>query len=176
MQQRELFERIFEDAHVVDIDLSVWDKRITLYVLADHVGWTANNQLPMFAVEFSRVRSWSVQFNHLDYDPPIELGPDEHVQWQIETYDVEQVEAGWEITLGTFFRSSSPKMTLICEDVDIWEVADDALHRLFPGWSKPFMGFIRPGLDVLLGYDYADRLQGREYADYRLRGARKRRR
>ncbi|HYP39844.1 MAG TPA: hypothetical protein VEX13_05745, partial [Chloroflexia bacterium] len=60
--------------------------------MADHVGRTTNNQLPMFVVEFAAVRSWSVEFNHLSYDPPIELGPDQHMQWLVSEYDIELVE------------------------------------------------------------------------------------
>ncbi len=33
MQQMALFEQIFSDAHVVDIDLSAWDKYIGLYAV-----------------------------------------------------------------------------------------------------------------------------------------------
>lgn len=176
MQQKELFERIFSDAHVVDIDLSVWDKRIALYVLADHVGRTANNKLPMFVVEFAAVRSWNVEFNHLSYDPPIELGPDEHMWWLVDTYNIEHVGDGLQIRLGQFAGGSMPSMTVVCEDVDIWEIPAEGLNRLFPDWSRPGVGFIRPGLDVLLGFGYAERLQGREYADRRLQGIKKGRR
>jgi len=85
VDQKELFELIFSDALLVDIDLSVWDKRISLYVLADRVGRVAGNLLPMFVVEFSNMRSWNIHFNHLSFDPPIELEPDEHVQWRIRS-------------------------------------------------------------------------------------------
>ncbi len=51
MQQMTLFQQIFSDAHLVDIDLSAWDKYIALYVLAELAErpWsTADGRLPLF--------------------------------------------------------------------------------------------------------------------------------
>lgn len=174
IKQQELFEIIFSDAHLVDIDLSAWDRRIVLYVLADHVGRIAGNRLPMFAVEFGRVHNWNMAFNHLDHAPPIDLGPDEHVQWRIHNYRVE--DAADELEISLWSPSASPSMVIVCEDVLIWELDYEGLYQLFPRWSQPGSGFVRPGLDVMLGYGYSDRLQASEYADYRLKGFKKYRR
>ena len=94
MQQMTLFRQIFSEAHVVDIDLSAWDKYIALYVLAELAErpWsTADGRLPLFKVEFVRVRSCHIAFNHLSHDPPIELGPHEHVQWRIYDFAVQPI-------------------------------------------------------------------------------------
>ena len=64
-------------------------------------------------------------------------------------------------------------MSLVYEDMSIWEISYEDLYTQFPGWASPRSGFIRPGLDVLMGYSYADRLQGREYAERRLQGKKK---
>ncbi len=147
MPQRDLFEVIFSDAHLVDIDLSGWDKRIALYVLADHAGRTVDNRLPLFIVEFYRVWHWDLRFNHLLHDPPIVLEPDEHVQWLLDDFFIEPDERGIRITLwGT---STSPRMTFLCEGVRIREMPLDVPDSLFPGWVRPSRGFIRPGLDAL---------------------------
>ncbi len=140
------FERIFSDAHVVDIDLSAWDKQIALYVLADHMERSVPGEMPMFIVEFLHVRHWEITFNHLSHDPPVELGPHEHVQWWIDDFDVQPVEGGRQITL--WGLSSSPRMTLVCEDVHIRECPLDRPETkwLFPEWFRPSSGFIRPGL------------------------------
>jgi hypothetical protein len=147
MPQSALFEQIFSDAHLVDIDLSAWDKLIALYVLADHAGRTADNRMPLFFVEFLRVRSLDIRFNHLGGDPPLKLGPHEHVQWWIDQFRVEPVDGGLQIALWGF--SSSPRMALVCEAVNIPEMPLEIPYRLFPTWSKPGSGFIRPGLDAL---------------------------
>ena len=147
MPQAALFERIFSDAHLVDIDLSAWDKVIALYVLAHFVEGVADSRAPLFCVEFARVRRWDIDFNHLAHDPPIELGPHEHLQWRIDQFDVQRVEGGLRITL--WGASQFPRLSLVCDGVSIHEMPREIPNRLFPGWAKPFSGFICPGLDAL---------------------------
>lgn len=148
MQQMELFERIFSDAHVVDIDLSEWDKFIAFYVLADHAGRTPSGRLPMFVVEFVRVRSLDIEFRHFDHDPTLDLAPHQHVQWLIDDFRVQTVHGGVRITL--WGSSSSPKMSIVCDAINIREMPPDIHRTLFPGWSRPYAGFIRPGLEALV--------------------------
>lgn len=143
MQQMALFRGIFSDAHLVDIDLSAWDKRITLYVLADHVGRTADGRKPLFAVAFARVRRWDIEFMHLSHDHSIELEPDEHVQWQLDDFRIQFGDDGLEIAL--WGLPATPRMSIVCEGIDIWEVPLDIPDRLFPGWDRPSQGFVRPG-------------------------------
>jgi hypothetical protein len=144
MQQMTLFEDIFSDAILVDIDFSAWDKRIALYVLADHAGRTADNRRPMFVVEFIGVQRWEFMFSHLDADPPIDYGPKQHITWRIDEYQVELVPEGMHIVLS--MSAPFPRITIICESVQIREFPLNVPDRLFPGWSKPYKGLIRPGL------------------------------
>ena len=141
------FESIFSDAHVVDIDLSAWDKQIALYVLAHFMEPSVPGEMPMFIVEFLRVRHWEITFTHLSFNPPLELGPHEHVQWRITSFEVQPVEGGRQITLWQN-ASTSPHMTVVCEDVHIREfpLNRPETKRLFPEWFRPSSGFIRPGL------------------------------
>lgn len=150
MQQKELFELIFQDAHLVDVDLSAWDKYIALYVMADHAGRTKSGRKPMFVVEFIRVRSLHVVFNHLSYDPPIEMRPDEHVQWLFDRWEIEPDEESLRITLWALAHPAGPRLTLVCKDISIREMSYDTIDRLFPEWSSPSSGFIRPGLDAMV--------------------------
>ena len=63
-EERDLFETIFEDAIVVDVDLSKWDKLVSLWVIADHAPLRADGRLPLFVVEFVRVRELGICFRH----------------------------------------------------------------------------------------------------------------
>jgi hypothetical protein len=101
----------------------------------------------LFIAEFTRVRSLDITFKHLDHVPPIDLGPDEHVQWRIDDFRVEPAGDGQRITL--WGLSATPRMTIVCGGVEIREMAVDVPNRLFPGWARPSMGFIRPRLGVL---------------------------
>jgi hypothetical protein len=91
LPQADLFERIFEwDATIVDIDLSIWDKQIAIYVRPHHGG--------LYFVEFLRVRSLNIEFNHHEFDFNEKFGPDEHIHWVINRFDVQQVEHGLAIS------------------------------------------------------------------------------
>jgi hypothetical protein len=139
-----LFETIFSDAHLVDIDLSAWDKSIALYVLADHVERTADGHVPMFIVEFTGVHNWNIDFNHLTSRAPIKLNVDEHVQWIIYDYSIERDGGLLEIMLRG--HAASPRMTFSCDGINIQQISTDTPDRNFPGWREPSHGFIRPGL------------------------------
>lgn len=141
-----IFEQVFSGAHLVDIDLSRWDKRVVLYVLADRMGYRQGNRLPMFAAEFIRVSRLEIAFSHLLDNVSVSLAGDEHVQWVLYEYSIRHFEHGLEVTL--WGLPSTPRMTLVSEDVIIREVASTQIDAVFPGWNKPFGGFVRPGLDM----------------------------
>ena len=153
MLQQELFMQIFSDAHLVDVDLSSWDKQISFYVIADHLQHLPEGRLPLVVIEFIRVHRFDMKFNHVSNDNLIELGPDEHIQWWFDGADVEFIDERWHITLKSESLPSSPRTTIVCEDVNIWQMRNDIPDKLFPGWNKPRAGFIRPGLEVLSGDD-----------------------
>lgn len=96
MRQKKLFEQIFSDAHVVDIDLSSWDQFITLYVLADHTEREESGRKALFAVEFGRVYGLNIRFNHLDMKP---LRPDEHFQWTADDFRITSMDGGLKVSL-----------------------------------------------------------------------------
>ncbi len=141
--ERMQFEGIFSDAHVVDVDLSRWDKSIDLYVLADHMGRVEGNRLPLFVVQFIEVRRLS--FERSVANP--ELGPDEHVQWLIDDFRIE--EAGDEVAISLWGHRASPRIELVCRDVDINPVELRVFDELFPGWNQPSRGLARPGARVM---------------------------
>ena len=114
MERRD-FERIFSDAHVIDVDLSSWDKSIDLYVLADHMERVeGGSSLPLFAVHFRRARSFKLESNA----PSVPgLAADEHVQWRIDHFQVD--EGDNEITISLSGFEASPRVEIVCEEVQI---------------------------------------------------------
>ncbi len=148
-----LFVWIFEDAYLVDIDLTSWDKFIALYLVAPHAAERYERNRLLFIVEFHRVRNWNITFNHLDHDPAAEDGPPEQLVWRIGHFAVQPVEGGLQFA---FWGSDyHPHITIVCESVDIREMPYQIAGRLFPGWDMTPRRFIRPGLD-----DLARDLQG----------------
>ena len=81
---RNLLERIFSDAYVVDIDFSEWDKRICFLVLADrYEAWS--DRSPAVLIEFYNVREFSCRM------PQPEIGfdePEKHLQWKIDDFEI----------------------------------------------------------------------------------------
>src|SRR5581483_4740785 len=63
-----LFKQIFSDANVIDVDFSVWDKSISLIVVADHVDSPAVPVLPVFAVDFIAVHIFNCAFHHIGFE------------------------------------------------------------------------------------------------------------
>lgn len=138
------FKRIFSDAHVVDVDLSEWDKRICLWVLADHFeNWTA--RCPLVVVEFGRVREFACRLPSAQHTLEAE---NRHVQWRIDDSKVEQTGAGLLVRLsGSVY---SPVLTIECDSISFR--ADDIrlLDKLWPGWNQPYSALARPSIDKLV--------------------------
>jgi hypothetical protein len=143
--QRRDFGRIFSDAHVIDVDLSSWDKSIDFYVLADHMDRVEGSRLPLFAVHFLRVRSFKLDSNAASVP---DLAAHEHVQWRID--DSEIKEGDREMTISLRGDGATPSVEIVCEDVQINPFALRVFDELFPGWDEPWTGLARPGPGALM--------------------------
>ncbi|HET8630673.1 MAG TPA: hypothetical protein VFL91_24915, partial [Thermomicrobiales bacterium] len=150
-----LFEWLFEDAYLVDVDLSSWTEHIALYLVAPHAAERYGKELrPLFIVEFLRVRSWDCAFHHLDPDPADEDGPRHPIMWRIEHFAVQPVAGG--LQFACWGRAEHPRMTIVCERMMIRVMPGQIPERLFPGRLKPPYRFIRPGLDELARDHWGD--------------------
>jgi hypothetical protein len=143
----DLLERVFSDCHVVDVDLSEWDRRVGLLVVADHVEsdeWGRNAPL---LVSFVRVHDLRVKFNHLD----IELDdPTVHFQWQVDTM-IDKTEKG-ERTRRLLISGlkATPTLEIEFERVEIEHLSCSDMDRRLPGWTDPSGPFARPGVLQML--------------------------
>jgi hypothetical protein len=148
---RRLFDSIFSDAQVVDVDLSSWDKSIDIYVLADHLPRVEGDRLPLFQVRFIHVRSLVLVSSAFSVSG---LAADEHVQWTIDDSRVEQIDGQMKLSLWGF--EHSPQLEITCEDVVFRSCELRVFDRLFPGWDRPSAGLARPGplaMMELLGFN-----------------------
>jgi hypothetical protein len=68
-KELEVLERIFSDAHVKDVDFSVWDQSLAICVLADHFREITGGRCPLILVRFREVKEFRVVFNHLEQEP-----------------------------------------------------------------------------------------------------------
>jgi hypothetical protein len=136
--------RVFSDAHVIDVDLSEWDRRIGLWVLADHFrNWS--HRCPVVVVEFEDVREFRMRMpsNKVVLD-----SPRQHIQWRFHDVDLQTTKDGIRITARG--SDSSPVLTVECKTIEIREVDSKLLDKLNPGWNQPSSPFARGGVEKLV--------------------------
>lgn len=139
---REIFERVFSDAHVIDIDMSGWDKRVSFWVLADHYEiW--EHRCPLVVVDFCNVHEFNCKMPELRLPET-----NRHLQWNIDTISVSE-SLPLRFDLAESCSSSSPIFSITCESVDIRRLPIEVVDAAVPGWGRPYSGFARPNLEAL---------------------------
>lgn len=140
-----VLRRIFTDAHVIDVDLSMWDKKITFLVFADHYENWEGKSCPLLAVALAGVRQLRMEFKHYD----IQLDdPTAHVQWLIDCCLIEQHSDGIRLVL-SYHNMSFPVVEVQCEAIEVHRIDNSLLDKVFPDWRKPGSGLARPGIEEL---------------------------
>ena len=143
----DLLERIFSDCHVKDIDLSEWDRRLSLLVVADHVRGDELGRKPPLLIHFVRVHEFRVIFNHLEIETP-ESGA--HFQWQVDTL-VDKTRKGEGIRrVSISGLAATPTLEVGFEKIEIEYLRPDELDRGLPSWTDPSGPFARPGIRRIL--------------------------
>jgi hypothetical protein len=141
----ELIEQIFSDAHVVDIDLSNWDKAIDIYMLADHLPRVERDRLPLVRMQFIGVRSLRLEISAAS---AVEMANNDHVQWRIDDFRIE--EGSGDIMISLWGAEPSPRLEIVLQDLDVRPFPPTAFDDLFPGWTQPRRGLARPGPDAMM--------------------------
>jgi hypothetical protein len=142
---RKLFDVVFQEAHVIDVDFSKWDKRIRLVVVGGLVGDNFDGRGPLHNVDFSGVKSFTLHANHLDVEPESE---DTHCQWVIMEFSVHSEGAFSRVTLSGF--GPTPLLVIVCRAVTISELNPDFVAKVNPLWNRASAPLARPSLDELI--------------------------
>jgi len=143
-EQLEVLERIFSDAHIIDVDFSEWDKKISICLLADHYRVYRKNK-PVLIITFFKVHELIVKFNHFDI---VLDNPNDHFQWIVDEFDIKKNKGLYEIII--FGPIQFPKLSLNCESIEIEEIPIKWLDKFFPGWSKPSAPLARLGISKMI--------------------------
>lgn len=147
MFDRETFDTIFSDAAVEDVDFAEWDRRIDLFVRADHMPLEGGH-MPLYRISFLAPHSFGMEFNREAIDRVI--GPGDCLGWWIEESRIERVGPLWNVLLLPS-QPCSPQLRVLCEDLEITRESASALLSLFPETKDRPMGvFARPSLSKLL--------------------------
>lgn len=145
---REL-EVICLDAHLIDVDLSIWDQAIRFVVIAcdlpSRAGW-----MPVYCVEFQTVYRLDFQFNHHErgFEPQRFKGVGPHIQWRIHQLVWEESSKGFILQLAG--SQEFPTVVIECGAVDVRVIDDALLNKHFPGWRAPGGPFLRSGVEEWL--------------------------
>jgi hypothetical protein len=137
---RELLLSIFRDAHVVDVDMSSWDRCIRLAVVALESTAFPAKRLPVYVVEFQGVTELVVSFHH--HGRPADFG---HYQWNADTIVLD--EDGDRFRLQLSGSQLMPVTEIVFAAVEIRALDNSKLDRRFPGWSKPGAPMVRAGVE-----------------------------
>ncbi len=141
---RRLFEQVFSDAHVIDVDFSQWDKQVSLCVVADHVEVPTPPRLPLFLVEFLRVSKFFITFNHFEVEME---GSEKHFQWNIDEFKIRNIKNRTIISLSG--GKTWPDLQIECQEIGFRQISHAVLDDIFPGWNRPYNGLARPGILAL---------------------------
>lgn len=79
----ETLNLIFSDSDLIDIDLSCWDEKISLYLIADHIPPVIKGMRSLMAVRFYGVKKIEWKFNHLKKEPGCQCSYVGRLNWNI---------------------------------------------------------------------------------------------
>lgn len=139
-KDQKLFEIIFSDADVIDLDFSEWDKLIRLIVVSDHMPFSRSDIRPIYSVEFVKCSIFEMNIAKF----VLGMEDDKHCQWNIYDFTLEQVEGGFDVN----FTSSipGPNIHIRCMEFNIEEVDMKVVNIVNPTWSAPYSALARPSM------------------------------
>jgi hypothetical protein len=138
---------IFSDADVIDIDLSIWDNSIGIYVVADHVQSAIAGKRAILALRFRGVRRFDWSFHHHDFTKfQLKANRQQHLNWNV--YRSELV-CGEIYRLTVSGSEQCPILKIDFEELDIKEIDSSVFADVNPDWANPGSGFARPGIEKL---------------------------
>lgn len=145
MKQGEIV-RIFSDAHVVDLDWSVWGQEISWLVLADHFrDWTegGGGLCPLLLLTFSDVSLFEFR-----RDVSVPVGAFEgHMQWVVDNVEI-HASAPWDIEF--WGRGQFPRVRMNFREWSREELSHAVVEKIAPGWRRPGAPLIRRGWKAML--------------------------
>ena len=139
-----LFETVFSDAHLIDLDFSEWDRFVRIIVESDHSEWRSGRP-PIYSVDFTRVTMFMCDYIH----PFVEIeDPEKHCQWHIHDFKRQLTERG-RMEVRLISTGPAPDLQLRCEDIIFKELDHEVLDDLFGDWDKPYRSLVRTSMERL---------------------------
>jgi hypothetical protein len=140
-------EIVFGGAYVVDVDMSCWCKRMSIYCIADHMSELTSYELgPLFRVDFIQPVSVSIDFAD---SKQLQSEYDSHPFWYVGGSSVKKTAKVMEVSLHG--HDSYPRMVVVCKD--IWAIDCDTklFEQVDPdaGSTQRAFGLHRPSIEKI---------------------------
>src|SRR5688572_3167303 len=117
---RKILMTILSDAHVVDLDISEWDRHIALVVVADHIKPRGHSR-SIFLLRFVRPTHFSI-----DYVNPVEIPEDKsYCQWNLHDFRFAKANGFEDWTL--ISARPGPNLRIVFKTVSVVEMRREVL-------------------------------------------------
>lgn len=146
-QTQRMIGVIFSEALIVDVDMSCWSKKISLYCIADYMHeLTSYERGPLFRVDLFEPITLSIELADRNQDHP-EVGS--HPFWRVSESSVKQHKGFIEVSVHS--RESYPKMKIVCKDIWAVECDQKLFEQVDPesGSAHRSIGFRRPSIEQI---------------------------
>jgi hypothetical protein len=135
----EKFKDIFTLGKIIDIDLSQWDRRLRLVVIAmEETDLAENGYLPIYAVDFEKLSHLDMDIFHLNGDV------EGYYQWNATLKSIATENGAYVIQLSGIPELAG--MKIVCSDVAVTPVKKSVIDAVCPGWDKPRSPLARAGI------------------------------
>lgn len=125
-------KKIFHDAQVLDLDFSKWSKYVRIVAMSAFLEGDDEFHA-IFNVDFHGVKSFGWESRHLH----VELPENDHCQWVVFDYDIDEVSSGFRVELK---NSSGPEpvVNIVCENISFSRMNIRDIEIVFPEWGIAF--------------------------------------
>jgi len=143
----EYLKLVFSDADLIDVDFSLWDSVVSVYVVADHVPYPSQGKRGLLAVRFGGVRRFDWSFRHHTFTKfPVKVDENQHLNWNIYRAQISRADVSALTLSGS---EQFPVLRIEFEDVYFESVEHSTFADVNPDWSKPGSGLARPSIERL---------------------------
>ena len=145
---KQLVEVIFSDADIVDIDLSCWDKYITIIVIADHLKSSfSSNRRPVFNFKFHSVHEFKCNFYH-NKDNAYKDDLRKHYRWPVDRFEIKSENSVIHLELKSGYEVL-PILNIAFEKLEVQEFDMKIIDKITPKWFEPNNPFARRSLEEI---------------------------
>ncbi|MSR64358.1 MAG: hypothetical protein EXS18_01080 [Verrucomicrobiae bacterium] len=145
MNKKRLLKSILRDAHIIDIDFSDWAKAVRICVIGPPREGIVTRQLPVYILEFQRVRNFCCSFSHYAAQRKYRV---KRFLWRVDDWKWFRKKKMQVLELA--YRSYFPKLSVEFKSYQVREIRGSRLRPIFKLWKDSGSSFVRGSLEKRL--------------------------